>query len=120
MPRAAPEKNVIPLQREVGNDQDAPMARRMAETDRLTLLLINDEPVEVNGSTYAMKDVLRDLLESSEHRPSLRENLCGLLHADRDQEALYVSRINRLLIAGARTLAFRLSDEACCGQVVKL
>ncbi|WP_299733905.1 hypothetical protein [uncultured Endozoicomonas sp.] len=88
-------------------DHDKRLQQRFAETDRLTLLLINDEPVTVHGVEYSLDDVFTDL----ENSKDLRHHLINLLQATESQEPECVSRLNRFLIAGARELAFRLTAE---------
>ena len=88
-------------------DHDKRLQQRFAETDRLTLLLINDEPVTVRGVDYSINDVFVDL----ENSKDLRHHLINLLQATESQEPECVSRLNRFLIAGARELAFRLTAD---------
>ena len=88
-------------------DHDKRLEKRFAETDRLTLLLINNEPVTVQGVEYSLNDVFDDLKNSKD----LRQHLINLLQATESQEPECVSRLNRFVIAGARELAFRLTAE---------
>ncbi|WOG28600.1 hypothetical protein [Endozoicomonas sp. 8E] len=92
------------------------IAQQFRETDRITMLLINNEPLVIKGVEYTMGDVLTQLRSDVDNREELDTRLLALLHAEQDQEEQCLSRLNRLLIADARDMLFCIQPTLLIDQ----
>ena len=92
------ENNIIDFRQ--AQEQRENFEERMQEAERLTIALTLDQPVAVKGIQYTMDDVVSHILADQEHREDLTAHLIGLLTASLDEEAVAVSRLNRMLIYG--------------------
>ena len=99
----------LPVWRKSTEATEARIQARLQVTDRITLQMINNEPVVVKGIEYTIEDVLVGF--DVEDRERFHGHVLSLLQCDQDQEPDFVSRLNRFLIAGTRELAFKLSAD---------
>ena len=78
--------------------------------EQITRALVFENVVIVNGIQYTMEDAIREQFHDPESRDELQEHLLAQLHATGEDIEPSVSRVNRLLIKGARELAVKLAS----------
>ena len=91
---------------------------RMQVAESLTVALMVDLPVKVNGIEYTLNDVVTNILADQEQREVLTANWINLLTSSMDQEVLAISRMNQMLLSGTKELAFQLAGDALAAKQV--